>query len=391
MKRLLLIIGIILFVCAPVHAKRTLRGPIYISGEGTSPFSLRDWNTMNGVSDGDGTEGDPFIITGFEIDATGYEYAIKIEDADYFFELSDLEVYDATKGDNGSGIFIDNCDNATIDDVYSHHNDYGCQLTYLTTATVTGSDFNSNLNSGLFLNSVTSSTVYNTDFHYNTLAGIELNNSGSTSSNGNSFSAVDAYDNRQSFFLNGSDYNEFDGCCSYEATRDGLTMQDSHYNYFSILIQDSEDGGVVMYLSDYNEFEDCTIDNNGYREGYGASTHGFFLDHSSYNEIHDCTLTDNNEYAVFVDDDDSDGNRIFYNNITGNNDGGTQAWDSAEAGQTEWFDDTVPGYCGIGNYWGSCSSINTFCYYYSKLFCIYDYQIDGWANSEDEWPVPSAF
>lgn len=388
--KLLFITCIVLSICGPAYA-RIERGSIHIDGNGTSPFNILDWNRMNGVTAGDGTKKDPFIIESFEIDCEYGSYGIWIENSSHYFILRDHKIYNAENSGAGRAIWIDNCDHATIDDTWTLNNDNGLYLTRLTTATVTGSSFNQNVNDGLVMNRVTSSTVYNTHFLFNEHAGIALTSSGGTSANGNCFSYLFADENRHSFFLDGSDYNEFFNSTSTDATRDGVVLQDSHHNSFSIESEGSEDGGFVLYSSDYNDFEKCVVYENGYREGYEASTHGFYLDHSSYNEIYDCTIEDNFEYAVFIDDDDSDGNRIFNNNITGNNDGDVQAWDNADTGSTDWWDDTIPGWCGRGNYWGACAWGYVQCYYYIGAFCNADYQIDGPANSEDEYPSPTAY
>ena len=82
--------------------------PIYIGDDG-------DFTTENGVISGTGTEEDPYIIEGWEIDATDSPYGIYIEKTEAHFIIRDSKIYGATV----QGIRLDGVKNGTIE---------GCEL-----------------------------------------------------------------------------------------------------------------------------------------------------------------------------------------------------------------------------------------------------------------------
>jgi PKD repeat protein len=89
-----------------VEAQPIPRGPIHIINDPA-------FNETNGVTSGNGTEDDPFIIEDFNITNTGY--GIIIERTNAYFVLRDLLV--VASGAGGTGIKIDKCTNFTVENV----------------------------------------------------------------------------------------------------------------------------------------------------------------------------------------------------------------------------------------------------------------------------------
>lgn len=108
--------GLIILVGAPfllgTHAGEEVQlqshEPIYISGnEGFTP--------ERGVVGGSGTEEDPYIIEGWEIDAAGSPYGIYIEGTDAYFIIRRVKIH----GARVQGIRFDGVKNGAIE---------GCEL-----------------------------------------------------------------------------------------------------------------------------------------------------------------------------------------------------------------------------------------------------------------------
>jgi len=81
----------------------TPRGPITI-------ISDANFTRENGVVAGSGTADDPYIIEGWEIDASGYDYGILIENTTAYFIIRNCKIY----GSNLAGIVLANVTNGKI-------------------------------------------------------------------------------------------------------------------------------------------------------------------------------------------------------------------------------------------------------------------------------------
>ena len=106
----------------------TTHAPIRIDGDG-------DFTAANGVTGGSGTEVDPWVIEGWEIDGTGLNWGIKIENTDDFFIIS--ECYFNNYFDTFVPIYLTNVENGTINNTISKGN-----LTY---STAIGVEFSKNV------------------------------------------------------------------------------------------------------------------------------------------------------------------------------------------------------------------------------------------------------
>jgi len=93
----------------------TVHDPIFIDGNSgfTGP------NASTGITRGSGTESDPYIIEGWEIDATGYEYSIFISNSNVFFIIASCNLHNGgVAGVDWEGVSNGTLTNSTVSSSY---------------------------------------------------------------------------------------------------------------------------------------------------------------------------------------------------------------------------------------------------------------------------------
>lgn len=145
------------------------RGPIMIYG---------DWGFTrdNGVVAGSGTADDPYIIEGWEIDASGYSHGIYIANTRAHFIIRNCKIYGADGGislvnvangkiignniiGNGDGILLWNSSNNTIEyNNITNNRSHGIDLRVSSSNVIAGNNF---IGGGLFVSDSYNNTVLN--------------------------------------------------------------------------------------------------------------------------------------------------------------------------------------------------------------------------------------
>ncbi len=156
----------------------TVREPIRI--DGNSDFASQA--TAEGWP-GDGSEGDPYVIEGYEIDGTGYGYGIYVGNTTVHFVVRGCYVHNASgvewKSDNGisthkpiynSGIILFNASNGLLGDNILFNNVRGIKL-FDSSSNSIENNMISNNSSGISL----------TISHHNTIIHNEINGTSSRS------------------------------------------------------------------------------------------------------------------------------------------------------------------------------------------------------------------
>ncbi|MEM4292604.1 MAG: right-handed parallel beta-helix repeat-containing protein [Thermoplasmata archaeon] len=149
----------------------TSHTPIHINGNS-------EFTAANGVVSGSGTESDPYIIEGWEINANGGSYGIWIENTTAYFVIRNCNVYGATDWWNlpgGAGIALNNVTHGTLDSNKCNNSRYGIYL-------YGGSQYNNITNNNAFGNSVdgiylkysTNNNITNNNASGNSWTGISL-------------------------------------------------------------------------------------------------------------------------------------------------------------------------------------------------------------------------
>ncbi|MEM4161086.1 MAG: right-handed parallel beta-helix repeat-containing protein, partial [Thermoplasmata archaeon] len=94
-----------------MEVKGIPHAPIHINGNS-------EFTSTNGVTGGSGTENDPYIIEGWDIDGNGGSYCIWIENTTAYFVIKNCHVWNATDARSepyGTGIALRNVTNGIIE------------------------------------------------------------------------------------------------------------------------------------------------------------------------------------------------------------------------------------------------------------------------------------
>jgi len=253
------------------------REPILI--EGNSNFT-----PANGVVSGSGAAGDPFIIEGWDIDASSAD-GIKVRNTSAFFTIRNCIIRNA-KDRLGNGVHLENVMNGKIENV--------------------GNDNNWN---AIFL---------------------------STSSN-NIVKGCSSQNNRRGIFLDHSSANVIENC-SFQNNVGGIVLFGSEFNIVRNCTTSSNDTGILLTFSENNEVKACTV---------SKSKVGVFLESSSGNVVSGCTVENSSFGGIAVIQvvgyESSDNNCIYHNNFLNNPtqayENGSNYWDNGyPSGGNYWND-----------------------------------------------------
>ena len=152
-----------------VQSRGAPHAPIHISGNDdfASQAANESWP-------GDGTEQNPYIIAGYEIDANGGGYCIWIENTDVWFIVRDCKVWNATNPNPwefGIGIF----------------------LTKVTHGTLCGNNCSGN-RGGIYITSSSNNNITNNICSGNAESGLDISGDYNTITNNNCFGNGRSYD-----------------------------------------------------------------------------------------------------------------------------------------------------------------------------------------------------
>jgi len=314
------------------------RDPILI--DGNAGFTL-----ANGVVAGSGTAGDPFIIEGWDINASTAN-GIEVRDTDAYFIIRNCYIHDGRV--NNSGIHLSDVQNGAIENVNFTNNRNGIYL---------GSSSN---------NFIRDCKASNNDFGI--YFWVSPNNTLRNNSLSNNWRNIGFHGVQVSHFYQDIDNsNEVEGRpIYYLVERENLTIDGSvtdigylglvscknilvknlniRNNINAVLLANTSNStvknsfltnssyGVHLNSSSNNLIENCMTLNN---------SHGIYLHFSSNNNIvRNCTASNCTSFGIILYLY-SDNNRVYHNNILNNinqaRDEGTNYWDD--------------GYPSGGNYW----------------------------------------
>jgi len=263
-----------------IHASASYvsHAPIYIG-------SNADFTSANGVTGGMGTAANPYIIEGWDIDAST-TWGIDIENVDAYFVVRGCYIHDGAS--HYDGIDLVSCANGVLDSNNCTNNYDGIYIESSSGITVRNNSCNSNEMNGIDVEYSSGILIEDNECSYpNTGSGIYLYSSSDSTVSGNN--------------------------CSYSASGDGIDLDTScssnivsgnvcNWNYWD---------GIWLNLSDSN-----TIDSNDcYHSNQGP---GVELNYSSNNTI----VNNNCSYSAAGDGIDlsltCNDNIIGYNNCSWN-------------------------------------------------------------------------
>jgi len=282
----------------------------------------------NGVSSGDGTKGNPFIIEGWNITTSGI-HGIYIYNTTAHFVIRNCWI---STGNNGeiNGIYLNNINGtAALDTNFCQNNFGGIGLTNASFNSLTNNTCINNFVGIIFFEGINYNNTLTGNTCLNNLGGIVIQEAHYTSVTNNTCISNE-WDN---IFLGFSNYTS-------------LTN-----NYCS-----NSQFGIDMVLSFNSSLANNNCSNNWY---------GIFLDASGFNLLGGNFLAYNG-YGVYLTEN-SDNNSIHHNSFIYNTNS-SQANDNGTYNQ--WFDTET----NEGNYWSDYSGIG-------------DYEIDGSTSSSDPYPL----
>ncbi len=269
-----------------------------------------DFTASNGVTGGTGTQSDPYIIDGWEIDAHGGWTAIYIGNTTSYAIIKNCLIYNATNLTSltygyGSGIALYFAQNIKIENVTSINNVrgvyfYGSYSRYniLANSTLDGNRY------GIYIRfRPNNNTIYNNTIS-NSTYGIYME-FGATYNiiNNNRIESFSYY----GIYMAGASYSIYNNAISHNIISSsngnrGIYMIDENYNN-SISYNYIEGATYAVYISNgphNNLFENNTLERNG--DGFyldnsaSTSTGSIYSNVFSMNRIYNCTSE-----AVFAD------------------------------------------------------------------------------------------
>ncbi|MEM3445178.1 MAG: right-handed parallel beta-helix repeat-containing protein [Thermoplasmata archaeon] len=285
-----------------------------------------DFTTANGVVSGSGTQSDPYIIEGWEIDAQGGSYCIWVENTTAHFVIRNCTARNTTGGPTPpyySGILLTNLTNGVVEGNNLTQNYIAIGIGNSNNVTIKNNEISSN-NYPLVLGNATQCRIYGNTIK-NNVYGVYIRESAN------------------------------------------ITVEEN-------LVTANGAWGILLY---------STCDTEVLNNNVSSSLfHGIILVSSNNNTIFYNTLISNGGYGINITEK-STGNQIYYNNFFQNHgaskgvNGKCQAYD--DSGNNSWC--FAFGSIRGGNYWSNWDG--------QGWGSADAYPIDGGAGASDWYPLSS--
>jgi len=410
--------------------------------------SNSDFTAANGVVGGSGTKDDPYIISGWDIDAqNSAPDAIYIGNTTAYFVVENCILNNASYHERpyfaGAGITLYNVTNGVISSISSTNSKYGVYLYESSGNIIEDNNLTFQVSDGILISHSDNNTVLNDTCSYNEYVGISLDHSSYVTIQNSSCGFNQEYGVLEYI----SSYNTLIGN-NFSGSGIGLYIDASTNNkkisgnvfsngHLGILIKDSDNnnissnkflsnlGGIVIENSDGNMIINNNISNNmvgismtlavnSTISGNNCSAEtgfGIYLNNSDNNLMYDnnCSgdymgiyLNASNENIINlnvfyydryygVDINSGSNNLIFFNvfccnNGTGNtfNPAHIQAYDS---GTNNHWNTTN----GMGNYWYDWANNNDTNDQNNDGIVDWPYKLAGDVGAEDYYPLKTPY
>jgi len=306
--------------------------PIYISGDD-------DFTPENGVTGGSGTKDDPYIIEGWEIDASkarsrsppNNPAGIYIEYTRAYLVIRNCRIYDGVNKrlNPAYGIGLNFVKNVVVENCSLENNHNGISFYYITNTAISNCTFLSNEYGIELLGFCKYNKIKNCNFSDNE-NGVDL----SLHSNFNIVSNCNFNSGKFGLSLfGGCKHNEIRNCRFYDIKEAALSIIESSSNLIENCEAYDTKGGLMITMGIKNEVKNCVFKRNsmcGISIAASAENlishcniddngQGLILMMSFNNHITNCNLR-NNSMGVFAIAH-GPGNHINYNNIEENHNG----------------------------------------------------------------------
>lgn len=352
------------------YPERTVRisyithDPILIDGNA-------GFTNASGVVWGSGTESDPYIIEGWDINASTAN-GIEIRNTDAHFIVRACHVCDG-RGGFFIGIYLDACANGTLDSNTCSNNWSGIFLSFSNDNTLSNNTCSSNNEHGISVWYSNNHNIISNNTCSNNGYGMWLYwSSGNTLSNNtcsNNWYGIWLYSSSGSTLSNNT--------CSLNYAY-GIALGSSSDSTLSNNTCSNNELGIELGSSSGNTLSNNTCSSN--------NEHGISVwSYSNHNIISNTTCSGNLRYGIYIDSES--GFNTIWNNSFYNNNGATDTYDPAHI---QAYDD------GIGNIWNSSGSPHGFGNHWSDWtspdanmdgIVDFPYEIGGNAGAKDWYPL----
>jgi parallel beta-helix repeat protein len=282
----------------PVSYALTPRAPIHIVGNG-------DFTPAKGVVSGEGTYSDPYIIEGWDIDASS-NHGIWIEYTTDYFIVRNCYVHEGAP--NYHGVYLYKVYNGRIENVESSWNLWGMVVW------ASGSEGYGNSIVDCYLHENWWSGVYLYKSTYTTLEGNVLTNTEDGiyihRGSNNAFTDNEVMHCSPGFYLEETDNNTFTGNTANTNDYYGFYVYYSENNEFTGNTANNNNAGILLDNSSNNTLNGNTANNILY---------GILLDSSSNNTLLGNTVENN--WWDGIDIENSDDNTVDGNSANNNGNG----------------------------------------------------------------------
>jgi len=272
--------------------------PIYIGGND-------NFTEENGVINGNGTEDNPYIIEGWDINASS-AIGIEIRETDKYFIIRNCYIYGGKSG-GYHGIQLYYVINGSIENVTSYHNKNGIILICASNNQIKDCMTYNNSQYGIYLRIDANNNVIANIFAYNNSDGIHL-----YYSDNNTIVNCTAYNNAYyGVQVNENCYSNYIGNCIIYSNLHGIKLYySSFYNTVNnTKVYNNTDGIWADRNAASNEIMYCTI--------YSNLRCGLHLTNGAgHNTIYMCSIVENKEYGILITG--TYGNSIYHNNFIQN-------------------------------------------------------------------------
>jgi len=285
----------------PVAASTFIpHAPIFINGN--SQFT-----SANGVTGGSGTVSDPYIIEGWDINASS-AIGIRIENTHAYFVIRNCYVHDG--GANWEGIYFSNVVNGGIENSIILRNFHGVSLKDSKKINIVNANVSYNNRKGVVLAGNSNETrLDHVSIYGNVLTGIDLGGSGyggiiGSQIIGNEGTGID---------LKGSSYMSIDGCNVSKNKGNGGIYSGSAVTKVNITnteVCSNMGNGVELYGATWVNIKNSKFIANAEN---GISFNSSF-EHSN-SEISNCTIAGNGDNGVYFYAYSAGGNSYIRNNL----------------------------------------------------------------------------
>jgi parallel beta-helix repeat protein len=320
--------------------------------------SNADFDAAHGVvnwATGNGTEINPWVIEGWDINGTGYGYCIYVGNTTEHFVVKDCNLYDSTGVSSpveyfgNAGLNLCNVANGKVqDNIMLNNANFGAYVSSSNNVTITNCNASGSIQ-GVIFQSTMYSTIANCTMYDNGGKGINLyfstwNSVTNNTASSNNDEGIYLRNSDSSTLINNTATNNDYGIYIQQSYNVTLTNNTASYNNFGIYLYSFADGntlknntassnnqdGIVLRSADSNTLTNNTISSNGDDGIYIQQSYfntlkkntalnnmcGFRLSNSDRNTFTGNTAT-NNFAGIYFENSDRN---TFANNSVSSND-----------------------------------------------------------------------